>query len=168
MKKPLFMSVFVAFMLFFCANQAFAGDDKENVKGPATVDLPSFTVKVPKGWQVARQGRDDCTLEPIVKPNIDGKSNFGWEVRIYALSGKYFKPEKFIETDLNIYNETKQMPELKIGNTTFMYNFYDYEYGKHSLLAAALPSGGAVEITIGGYSVEDKEVKAILKSLKLK
>ncbi len=178
MKKFFFMLVgAMALMLLVCSNKMMAGfsdtkevaaQQQEQVKGPATIDLESFSVKVPKGWYVKSQRSNSCELEPLVKPNIDHKSNFGWRVEIYALAGNVFKPEKFIATDKSVFEDTKEMPELTIGKVTYLYNFYDYEYGKHSLLAASLPSGGAVEITIGGYAVEDAPVKAILKSLKLK
>lgn len=140
----------------------------DTVKGPTILECENFDVNVPEGWYVKSKGSNSCTLEPLVSPNIDGKSNFGWRVDISALSGDVFKAEKFIEDDKKVFENTKKMPDLKLNGVNYMYNFYDYEFGKHSVLAASLPSAGAIQVKVGGYDVKDKDVDAILKSLKLK
>lgn len=140
----------------------------DTLKGPATVEADNFTVEVPEDWYVKDQSSSRCVLQPLVEPDNADKANFGWKVEISTLSGDMFKPEKFIADDADIFKDTKKMPDLKVGDNTFLYNFYDAEHGKHSVLAAALPSEGAAKIIIGGYGVEDKDVNAILKSLKLK
>ena len=150
------------------ATEAVEEEKADTVKGPATVDVESFTVEVPEGWYVKSQGSNSCTLEPLVSPNIDGKSNFGWKVDLYALSGDVFKPESVISDDVETFENTKKMPDKTIAGIKYMYNFYDYEFGKHSVLATGLPGGGYLSVTVGGYAVEDAEVDGILKTVKLK
>ena len=60
------------------------------------------------------------------------------------------------------------MPAVSLAGLKFLYNFYDYEFGKHSVLAAPLPEKGALKIEVGGYAFEDAEVQKIVKTLKLK
>ena len=140
----------------------------DTVKGPATIDVESFSVEVPEGWYVKSQGSNSCTLEPLESPNIDGKSNFGWKVELYAMSGDVFKAEEVIADDIEVFEKTKKMPEKTIAGIKYMYNFYDYEFGKHSVLATNLPAGGYMAVKVGGYAVEDAEVDNILKTVKLK
>lgn len=139
----------------------------DTVKGPATVTVESFSVDVPEGWYVKSQGSNSCSLEPLNSPNIDGKSNFGWRVDFFAMSGEIFNPEEVIKEDKEVFENTKSMPDKTIAGIKYMYNFYDYEFGKHSVMSTGLPGGGYLKVTVGGYAVEDAEVDNILKTVKL-
>ena len=140
----------------------------DTVKGPATIDLGRATVDVPEGWYVKNPSKSSCRIEPFVKPDIEHKGNFGWSVYISVWDGEVFKAEKFIEDDKKVFEETKKMPEVTFNGVKYMYNFYDYKFGKHSVLAAPLPEKGAINVEVGGYAVEDADVQKILKTLKLK
>lgn len=186
MKKTFMLLVAAtAFMFMACngnKNEAPKGENEDStevaaepqeekvdtLKGPVTVDVESFSVDVPEGWYVKSKGSNSCDLEPLVSPNIDGKSNFGWRIDIFAMSGEIFKAEDCIKEDKDVFENTKRMPDIKLGDVKYMYNFYDYEFGKHSVLAASLPKGGYVQVKVGGYAVEDKEISDILKTIKLK
>ena len=140
----------------------------DTVKGPTTLDLGRATVDVPEGWFVKNPSKSSCRIEPLEKPAIEKKGNFGWNVYISVWDGDVFKAEKFIEDDKKVFKDTKKMPEVTFNGVKYMYNFYDYEFGKHSVLAAPLPEKGAIKVEVGGYAVEDADVDKILKTLKIK
>lgn len=140
----------------------------DTVKGPTTLDLGRATVDVPEGWFVKNPSKSSCRIEPLVKPAIEKKGNFGWNVYISVWDGEVFKAEKFIEDDKKVFKDTKKMPEVTFNGVKYLYNFYDYQFGKHSVLAAPLPEKGAIKVEVGGYAVEDADVDKILKSLKIK
>lgn len=140
----------------------------DTIKGPTTVDLGKATVDVPEGWFVKNSTSSSCRLEPLETPKVEKKGNFGWNVYISVWDSEVFKADKFIADDKKVFEETKAMPAVSLAGLKFLYNFYDYEFGKHSVLAAPLPEKGALKIEVGGYAFEDAEVQKIVKTLKLK
>lgn len=140
----------------------------DTIKGPATIDLGRATVDVPEGWFVKNPTKSSCRIEPFEKPQIEHKGNFGWNVYISTWNSDVFKADKFIEDDKKVFKDTKKMPEVTLNGLKYKYNFYDYKFGKHSVLAAPLPEKGAIKIEVSGYAVEDADVQKILKTLKLK
>lgn len=60
---------------------------------------------------------------------------------------------------------TKRMPDYKVGKLVIPHTFFDEGYGSCQTLSAPLSDIGALKVTVSTYSLSDKAVKNILKSL---
>lgn len=142
--------------------------EPEALKGPATFENDAFTMEIPEGWQVTKQGSSSCTVEPVEKP--EEGSNFGWELAVTVWESTVFKAEEAIKDREELFEESKRQPDQKLGDFTYLYTFYPYEFGNNAVLAAPLSEeGGYIEAKIGGYKLEDTPaIQDMLKSLKLK
>ena len=142
--------------------------EPEMLKGPATFENDKFTIEVAEGWQVTSQGSSSCNIEPIERP--EESSNFGWRVAISVWSGDVFKAEDAIKDEQSVFEGSKSQPNQKLGDFTYLYTYYNYEFGDHSVLSAPLSDeGGRIDVTIGGYKLENTpDIQQMLKSLKLK
>lgn len=141
--------------------------EPEPVKGPATYENDAFTIDVAEGWQVTKQGSSSCTIEPVEAP--EESSNFGWRVAISVWDSDVFTAEDAIKDEQDVFEGSKSQPNQKLGDFTYLYTYYNYEFGDHSVLAAPLDKGGRVDVTIGGYKLENTpDIQEMLKTLKVK
>lgn len=142
--------------------------EPEYVKGPTTLEEESFSIDVPEGWQVTKHSSSSCTIEPVETP--EEGSNFGWGVRMTIWDGSVFKAEDKIKTEQDVFEGSKSQPNQKLGDYTYLYTYYDYEFGDHSVLSAPLTAeGGCIDFEIGGWKLEDTPaIQEIIKSLKVK
>ena len=139
-------------------------------KGPTTVETENFSVKVPKGWVVKSKssGRiSSVTLTPEVKP--DQPTNFGFDLEIWSFVSRTYTVEKIIKEALRQYGEgaTEKKEDIKFGSNTFQRTFFDEGHGSSQVLALPLKEEGAMCVTVRTYPLTDKDVKAILKSIKV-
>jgi len=139
-------------------------------KGPAVVDTENFSVKVPKGWLIKEQKSgsiSSVTLVPEVAP--DQPTNFGYSIEFWSFAYNTYTVEKIIDEALSQYGEgaTKKMEDITFGSNTFQRTFFDEGHGTSQVLALPLKGDGAIRIAVRSYPLTDKDVKAILKSVKV-
>ena len=139
-------------------------------KGPAVVNTENFSVKVPKGWLIKEQKSgsiSSVTLAPEVAP--DQPTNFGYSIEFWSFAYKTYTVEKIIEEALSQYGEgaTKKMEDISFGSNTFQHTFFDEGHGTSQVLALPLKGDGAIRVGVRSYPLTDKDVKAILKSIKV-
>ena len=135
--------------------------------GPATYKTSVISIDVAEGWQVTKQEEKGCIIEPVEAP--EEGSNFGWKLDIYVWDGRPFTVENAMETELDVFDDAKKMPDQKLGDYTYQYAFTEYEYGDHGLLSASLgEEKGRIDVKIGGFKLEDTPaLQEMLKSLKV-
>lgn len=135
--------------------------------GPATYTTPKMSIEVAEGWQVTKQGEKSCEIEPVETP--EGSSNFGWKMAIDIWEGKVFTAESSIQTEQDVFDDSKSQPNQKLGDYTYLYTFEPYEFGDHGLLSANLPDEkGRIDVKIGGFKLEDTPaLQQMLKTLKV-
>ena len=139
-------------------------------KGPAAIDTENFSVKVPKSWLIKEQKSGSISsvkLVPEVAP--DQPTNFGYSIEFWAFASKSYTVEGIIEEALGQYGEgaTKKMEDISFGSNTFQRTFFDEGHGTSQVLALPLKGNGAIRIAVRSYPLTDKDVKAILKSVKV-
>ena len=139
-------------------------------KGPVTVETDNFSVKVPKGWIVKEKSSGNIssvTLTPEVKPDVS--TNFGFDLEIWSFKSRTYTVEKIIREALRQYGEgaTEKKEDIKFGSNTFQRTFFDEGHGSSQVLALPLKEEGAMRIDVKTYPLTDKDVKAILKSIKV-
>ncbi|MBO5614912.1 MAG: hypothetical protein J5932_02170 [Prevotella sp.] len=59
------------------------------------------------------------------------------------------------------------MEDVKFGDNTFQRTFFDEGQGSSQVLALPLTGEGALRVGVSSYALTDKNVKAILKSIKV-
>lgn len=139
-------------------------------KGPVVVETENFSVKVPKGWVVKKKSSgsiSSVTLEPETAPKPS--TNFGYRVELWSFAYKSYTVEKIIDEALHQYGENgaKKMEDVKFGDNTFQRTFFDEGHGSSQVLALPLTGEGALRVGVSSYALTDKNVKAILKSIKV-
>ena len=157
-------------LLFFMSMMACLGAMPQE-KGPTVVETENFSVKVPKGWVVKKKSSGNIssvTLAPEVKPDV--RTNFGFDLEIWSFNSRTFTVEKIIDEALHQYGENavEKKEDIKFGSNTFQHTFFDEGYGSSQVLALPLKEIGAMRIDVRTYPLTDKDVKAILKSIKVK
>lgn len=150
------------------AEEPEAPGEPEVINGPATYETDLFSINILEGWQVTKQSDSGCTIEPVEKP--EKGSNFGWKLEVKIWDSEVFKAEDAIETEQDVFEESKSQPNQKLGDYTYLYTYRAYEFGDHSVLAAPLSDkGGRIQLNIGGYKLEDTpDFKEMIKSIKVK
>jgi len=148
-------------------------DNTEGKKvGPCKLDMGCFKVDVPKGWYVysANQPGDAksmsmVTIKPIVRPE---GCNFGWSVDFFYMPYRGTTAEKKLDEFKSIYKEFTDKGTAKLGSLSYQWLEYRTEMeGLNSLLVTPLQSDGFFSVSVRGYEVNQKDLKKIMKSIKL-
>ena len=63
---------------------------------------------------------------------------------------------------------TKKMDDVTFGENTYQHTYFDEGHGSSQHLVTALKESGVMNISIHSYSLDNKAVKNIIKSIKLK
>lgn len=164
MKKTI---LFVLLSMMTC----FSVMAQEQEKGPVVVETENFSVKVPKGWVVKKKSTSgricSVTLAPEVKPDVN--TNFGFDLDIWSFVSKTYTVEKIIDDALHQYGEnaTEKKEDIKFGSNVFQRTYFNEGYGSSQVLALPLKEEGALSVSVHTYSLDNKDIKAILKSLKV-
>lgn len=143
----------------------------EGDKGPIHVETDNFSVDVPKGWYIHRISQGSMSrivMRPNERPN--GPTNFDYEVQISTFRNSSATVDSYVNQALKQFGEgkTKRMPDYKVGKLTMAHTFFDEGHGSYQTLSIPLSDVGALKITVNTYSLSDKAVKNILKSLVVK
>ncbi|MBQ9585294.1 MAG: hypothetical protein IJR20_04765 [Muribaculaceae bacterium] len=148
-------------------------EKKDTLKGPATIDNPTWSVELPDGWQApsvrpgdSQKSSSYCELKPIVVP--DGfKGPVG--VRISSYPYKSNTVEKDMESFFNIYKDAKKDGEVEIGGVKFQKAVKVYPDGNTvTRLSAPLKPEGNVSINLSHMKYDEEIIQTILKSFKFK
>ncbi|MBQ7533674.1 MAG: hypothetical protein IJT45_08325, partial [Bacteroidales bacterium] len=62
----------------------------------------------------------------------------------------------------------KKLEDVKIGENTYQHTYFDEGHGSSQHLVTALKESGVMNISLHSYSLDSKDVKNIIKSIKLK
>lgn len=140
-------------------------------KGPTVVETENFSVKVPKGWiakEVKSGSISSVSLVPEVKPKES--TNFGYAIDIWSFVSRTYTVEKIIDEALKRYGEnaSEKKEDITFGANTFQRTFFDEGHGTSQTLALPLNKEGAISIDVRSYPLTNKDVKNILKSIKVK
>lgn len=150
-----------------------AKEKKDTLKGPATIENPTWSVELPSGWKAPSVRTGDsqknpsyCELEPIVVE--DGfKGPVG--VKISSYPYKSNTVEKDMESFFNIYEKAKKDGQVEIGGVKFQKAVMVYDDGNTvTHLVAPLTPEGSVSIEFRHLKYDDEIIQTILKSFKLK
>lgn len=190
MKKYFLMLAAAALMVSCTGNADQANEEKdstanateqkeekkaeEQIKGPATIDNPTWTIEVPAGWVVESQtvgknqkGSSYLRMKPEQRPEgaiglVGVKvSSYPYKSNTVEQTQETFKKafsgveEAGTETINGVKFKKLVKPEGKTG-------------GIITHLAAPLDPEGNVSIEIQGYKLDDEAMKAMLNSFKLK
>lgn len=139
-------------------------------KGPAVVETENFSVKVPKGWLIKEKSSGSISSVTLVPEKAPGQpTNFGYRVELWSFAYKSYTVEKIINEALHQYGEnaTKKMDDISFGPNTFQRTFFDEGHGTSQVLALPLKGEGAIRVSVSSYALTDKDVKNILKSIKV-
>ena len=148
---------------------------EEVVKGPATIENPSWTVDVPEGWEVvsnapgsSQKNSSYLRIKPIERPegavgllavvikSYPYKTNtVEQEQETFVKAFKVENPEKGTETIGGVKFSKIVKPAGNSG-------------GIITNLCAPLEPEGNISIEVQGYELSDEAIAAILKSFKLK
>ena len=148
-------------------------EKKDTLKGPATIDNPTWTVELPDGWQApsVRAGETQksssyCELKPIVaEDGFKGPNG----VRISSYPYKANTVDDSMESFLRIYKEGKKDGQVDINGVKFDKAIMVYPDGNTvTRLAAPLTPEGCVQIELSHLKYEDEIIKTILNSFKIK
>lgn len=146
-------------------------EEKAPEKGPAVLETENFSVKVPKGWVIKKFSSgytSSVELVPEKKPTP--ATNFGYSIEIWSFRYSGSTVEKQIDQALRQYGEgaTKKLEDVKIGENTYQHTYFDEGHGSSQHLVTALKESGVMNISLHSYSLDNKDVKNIIKSIKLK
>jgi len=148
-------------------------EEKDTLKGPATIDNPTWSVDLPEGWKApsVRTGDDQsrpsyCELEPIVV--ADGfRGPVGVKISSYPFKSNTV--EQDMESFFKIYKEAKKDGQVEIGGVKFEKAVMVYPDGNTvTRLSAPLTPEGNVSINLSHLKFEDEIIQTIIKSFKLK
>ena len=148
-------------------------EEKDTLKGPATIDNPTWTVELPDGWQApsvrpgdSQKSSSYCELKPIVVP--DGfKGPVG--VRISSYPYKSNTVEADMESFFKIYKDAKKEGKVDINGVKFEKAVMVYPDGNTvTRLSAPLTPEGSVSINLSHLKYEDEIIQTILNSFKVK
>lgn len=148
-------------------------EKKDTLKGPATIDNPTWAVQLPEGWQApsvrsgdSQKSSSYCELKPIVVP--DGFKG-PVDVRISSYPYKSNTVEADMESFFKIYKDAKKDGKVDINGVKFEKAVMVYPDGNTvTRLSAPLTPEGSVSINLSHLKYEDEIIQTILNSFKVK
>ena len=158
------------------AEKTEAQAEKDTIKGPVTIDNPTWSVDVPEGWYVAGENKGSTQkngsyvrLQPLVRP----QGVFGIiEVKIDSYPYKSNTVEQSQNTFKSVYKVDKPVKgQETIGGMKFAKLVKPANESTNcplTHLAAPLTPDGNVTIQVFGYDIKDPVIKGMLDSFKLK
>jgi hypothetical protein len=152
-----------------------AKEEKDTVKGPVTIENPSWSVDVPEGWYVVSEtaGRDQkgssyLRIQPLERP--DGVIGL-----LSATIKSYPFKSNTVEQDQETFKSAFKVENAKIEKETIggiEFQKIVKPAGKGggiiSHMTAPLKPEGNISIEVQGYELNDPVIAAMLKSFKLK
>lgn len=146
----------------------------DTIKGPATIDNPSWTFEVPEGWYVTKdtKGTDQehsslAEIRRLTKP--EGYKNSYITVNVSSFPYEHNTVEQAQETF------QKSFKAEAAGSVTINGVKYAKSYKEDprvdnytTCLSAALQPKGNVSIRVQGFKTDNEEIQTILNSFKIK
>ena len=152
-----------------------AKEEKDTVKGPVTIENPSWSVDVPEGWYVVSEtaGRDQkgssyLRIQPLERP--DGVIGL-----LSATIKSYPFKSNTVEQDQKTFKSAFKVENAKIEKETI--GGIEFQKivkpagsggGIISHMTAPLTPEGNISIEVQGYELTDPVIAAMLKSFKMK
>jgi len=152
-----------------------AKEEKDTVKGPVTIENPSWSVDVPEGWYVVSEtaGRDQkgssyLRIQPLERP--DGVIGL-----LSATIKSYPFKSNTVEQDQETFKSAFKVENAKIEKETI--GGMEFQKivkpagnggGIISHMTAPLKPEGNISIEVQGYELTDPVIAAMLKSFKMK
>ncbi len=152
-----------------------AKEEKDTVKGPVTIENPSWSIDVPEGWYVVREsaGRDQrassyLRIQPLERPE-------GVIGLISATVKSYPFKSNTVEQDQKTFKSAFKVENAKIEKETI--GGIEFQKivkpagsggGIISHMTAPLTPEGNISIEVQGYELTDPVIAAMLKSFKMK
>ena len=152
-----------------------ATEEKDTVKGPVTIENPSWSVDVPEGWYVVSEtaGRDQrgssyLRIQPLERP--DGVIGL-----LSATIKSYPYKSNTVEQDQETFKSAFKVENAKIEKETI--GGMEFQKivkpagnggGIISHMTAPLKPEGNISIEVQGYELTDPVIAAMLKSFKMK
>ncbi len=152
-----------------------AKEEKDTVKGPVTIENPSWSVDVPEGWYVVSEtaGRDQkgssyLRIQPLERP--DGVIGL-----LSATIKSYPFKSNTVEQDQETFKSAFKVENAKIEKETI--GGMEFQKivkpagnggGIISHMTAPLKPEGNISIEVQGYELNDPVIAAMLKSFKMK
>lgn len=140
-------------------------------KGPAVIETENFSITIPKGWMVSRKSSGSISsveLVPETKP--EPSTNFGYSIELWSFANSSYTVDKIIDEAMKQFGSNAKVEkknDIKFGSNSFQQTFFDEGHGSYEVLALPLKETGAIRVAVSSYPVNNKDVKAILKSLKV-
>jgi hypothetical protein len=152
-----------------------AKEKKDTVKGPVTIENPSWSVDVPEGWYVVSEtaGRDQkassyLRIQPLVRPE-------GVIGLVSATIKSYPFKSNTVEQDQETFKSAFKVENAKIEKETIGGIAFQKIVkpagnggGIISHMTAPLKPEGNISIEVQGYELTDPVIAAMLKSFKMK
>ena len=152
-----------------------AKEEKDTVKGPVTIENPSWSVDVPEGWYVvsetagnSQKSSSYLRIQPLVRPE-------GMIGLISATVKSYPFKSNTVEQDQESFKSAFKVENAKIEKETIggiEFQKIVKPAGKGggiiSHMTAPLKPEGNISIEVQGYELNDPVIAAMLKSFKLK
>ncbi len=150
-------------------------EEKDTVRGPVTIDNPTWTVNVPEGWYVQSESKGDSQKSSSylrLEPNQKPEGVFGLAfIKIASYPYKSNTVEDSQKTFTGAFRvEKPKIEDETIGGVKFAkitVPASDKGSEMHHLAAPLTPEG-VVSIEIHGYKLDDPAVKPLLESFKIK
>lgn len=191
--KKLFLMIAVAGLIASCTGNGTSGstnasgenkdgetteettEKKDTVRGPVTIENPTWTINVPEGWYVQSdtKGQDQKSSSYVrLEPNQKPEGVFGLA---FIKIASYPYKSNTVEDSQETFKNAFRLENVKIDDETLG----DVKFAEISVpasdkgsemhhLAAPLTPEGVVSIEVHGYDLDDPVIEAMLESFKLK
>ena len=150
-------------------------EEKDTVRGPVTIENPTWTINVPEGWYVQSdtKGQDQKSSSYVrLEPNQKPEGVFGLA---FIKIASYPYKSNTVEDSQETFKKAFRLENVKIEDETLG----GVKFAEISVpasdkgsemhhLAAPLTPEGVVSIEVHGYDLDDPVIEAMLESFKLK
>ena len=150
-------------------------EENDTVKGPVTIDNPTWTINVPEGWYVQSESKGDSQKSSSylrLEPNQKPEGVFGLA---FIKIASYPYKSNTVEDSQDTFKKAFRLENVKAEDETVG----GVKFAKISVpasdkgsemhhLAAPLTPEGVVSIEIHGYKLDDPVIKGMLDSFKIK
>ena len=150
-------------------------EENDTVRGPVTIDNPTWTLDVPEGWYVQSESKGDSQKSSSylrLEPNQKPEGVFGLA---FIKIASYPYKSNTVEDSQDTFKKAFRLENVKAEDETVG----GVKFAKISVaasdkgsemhhLAAPLTPEGVVSIEIHGYKLDDPVIKGMLDSFKIK
>ena len=150
-------------------------EEKDTVRGPVTIDNPTWTLDVPEGWYVQSESKGDSQKSSSylrLEPNQKPEGVFGLT---FIKIASYPYKSNSVQDSQDTFKGAFRLENVKVEDETIG----GVKFSKISVpasdkgsemhhLAAPLTPEGVVSIEVHGYDLDDPVIEAMLESFKLK